>query len=61
MSAGEESYTYYGVRAPWLVVKLLRLLQVFPFPGAVQCGKELRREMKSLSIVCNHNRHIIDI
>lgn len=32
MNTGEEAYMYYGVRAPWLVVKLLRILQCFPLP-----------------------------
>ncbi len=26
-------YTYYGICAPWACVKILRLLQLFPFPG----------------------------
>ena len=34
LAAGEESYVYYGSRAPWAVVKILRLLQAFPFPSS---------------------------
>ena len=29
-----QDYTYYFVAAPWLSVKLLRLLQCYPPPGA---------------------------
>ena len=28
-----QDYTYYFVPAPWLTVKLMRLLQCFPIPG----------------------------
>lgn len=28
-----QDYTYYFVAAPWLSVKLLRLLQCYPPPG----------------------------
>jgi len=28
-----QDYTYYFVPAPWLTVKLLRLLQCFEIPG----------------------------
>ena len=31
-----QDYTYYFVAAPWLSVKLLRLLQCYPPPGMVQ-------------------------
>lgn len=31
-----QDYTYYFVAAPWLSVKLLRLLQCYPPPGIVQ-------------------------
>ena len=31
--AEQEDYVYYSIPAPWLTVKLLRLLQLFPFPG----------------------------
>lgn len=30
-----QDYTYYFVPAPWLSVKLLRLLQCYPPPGKV--------------------------
>lgn len=30
-----QDYTYYFVPAPWLSVKLLRLLQCYPPPGNV--------------------------
>ncbi|EGD77446.1 adaptor protein complex AP-2 [Salpingoeca rosetta] len=33
----QEDYIYYSVPAPWLTVKLLRLLQLFPFPGQPTC------------------------
>lgn len=32
-----QDYTYYFVPAPWLSVKLLRLLQCYPPPGKA-CG-----------------------
>ena len=32
----ENDYAYYEVFAPWVVVKLLRLLQVFPFPAGAR-------------------------
>ena len=28
-----QDYTYYFVPAPWLCVKLLKLLQLYPSPG----------------------------
>jgi len=31
-----QDYTYYFVPAPWLSVKLLRLLQCYPPPGIAQ-------------------------
>lgn len=31
-----QDYTYYFVAAPWLSVKLLRLLQCYPPPGIAQ-------------------------
>jgi hypothetical protein len=37
VGSADDAYLYYHVRAPWLVVKLLRLLQAFPFPGALRC------------------------
>lgn len=33
-----QDYTYYFVPAPWLSVKLLRLLQCYPPPGNVPCS-----------------------
>lgn len=42
MTPGEESYTFYGVRAPWLVVKLLRIMQVFPFPTDPSVAERLK-------------------
>lgn len=34
-----KDYTYYFVPAPWLSVKLLKLLQLYPTPEAAQLGK----------------------
>lgn len=34
-----QDYTYYFVPAPWLSVKLLRLLQCYPPPGDGQWGR----------------------
>lgn len=34
-----QDYTYYFVAAPWLSVKLLRLLQCYPPPGTVQSSR----------------------
>ena len=31
-----QDYTYYFVPAPWLSVKLLRLLQCYPPPGTAE-------------------------
>lgn len=33
-----QDYTYYFVPAPWLSVKLLRLLQCYPPPGTAEPG-----------------------
>ena len=32
-----QDYTYYFVPAPWLTVKLMRLLQCFEIPGKSPC------------------------
>ena len=40
-SSDDGDYMYYNVPAPWLTVKLLRLLQVFPFPS-----KEERKRVR---------------
>jgi len=38
-SSDLKDYTYYFVPAPWLSVKLLKLLQLYPTPDAAQLGK----------------------
>lgn len=42
-----QDYTYYFVPAPWLSVKLLRLLQCYPPPGMVE-RRPLRRLASAL-------------
>ena len=34
MSGETNDYVYYTIPNPWLSIKLLRLLQVFPYPGS---------------------------
>ena len=36
-----QDYTYYFIPAPWLTVKLMRLLQCFDIPGNVYLNFEL--------------------
>ena len=51
-----QDYTYYFVPAPWLSVKLLRLLQCYPPPGDSVQQRPLRRgllqRVRVRSLVC---------
>ncbi|VDO40780.1 unnamed protein product [Haemonchus placei] len=44
-----QDYTYYFVPAPWLCVKLLRLLQNYPPPGDSRCTEIQKGTLQSIS------------
>lgn len=51
-----QDYTYYFVAAPWLSVKLLRLLQCYPPPGMVQYNHLfpwVKKDTCQLTIICS--------
>ena len=49
-----QDYTYYFVPAPWLSVKLLRLLQCYPLPTDDVTSKS--RLIESLEAVLNRSQ-----
>ena len=48
MNGAEKPYTYYWVPAPWLTVKLLRLLQIFPAPKDASVERRVRETLSRL-------------
>lgn len=48
-----QDYTYYFVAAPWLSVKLLRLLQCYPPPGICHMS-HLHRKIKKTPLIPPH-------
>ncbi|EDQ92948.1 uncharacterized protein MONBRDRAFT_17165 [Monosiga brevicollis MX1] len=43
-----KKYAYHGVNAPWLSVKLLRLLQLFPFPADTAVAERLVETLRRI-------------
>ena len=48
MSGADAPYMYYWVPAPWLTVKLLRLLQIFPLSEDPAVRKRVREAISRL-------------
>eukprot|EP01022_Parablepharisma_sp_SALTPOND_P032971 TRINITY_DN87977_c3_g1_i1.p1 TRINITY_DN87977_c3_g1~~TRINITY_DN87977_c3_g1_i1.p1 ORF type:complete len:1021 (-),score=134.76 TRINITY_DN87977_c3_g1_i1:716-3778(-) len=47
-SAYSYEYSYYGTLCPWLQVKLLQLLQVFPYPSRTDSGKIIQTALSQI-------------
>eukprot|EP00730_Choanoeca_flexa_P015651 TRINITY_DN7233_c0_g1_i2.p1 TRINITY_DN7233_c0_g1~~TRINITY_DN7233_c0_g1_i2.p1 ORF type:complete len:903 (+),score=315.87 TRINITY_DN7233_c0_g1_i2:51-2759(+) len=47
-TAAKDDYTYYNVPAPWLTVKLLRLLQLYPFPKDEAVAQRLTESLRRI-------------
>eukprot|EP00047_Mylnosiga_fluctuans_P003028 m.227075 g.227075 ORF g.227075 m.227075 type:complete len:899 (-) comp11528_c0_seq1:49-2745(-) len=58
LNATEEGYTYYSARAPWIVIKLLRILEVFPFPTDAALTERLNECLST--VLANAQKHVPD-